>query len=101
MLRSMGPSWAAPPTDPVVAVVVAPVSAPIEQMDTGESDCILAAKLKGLLAVGVGVGVGVAVGVAVGVGVGVDVGEAELDGSCCGGVARMATGVWIICGLWL
>lgn len=88
----MGPSWAAPPT---VAVVTAPVSPPIEQMETGESDCILAAKLKGLLAVGVGVAVGVAVGVDVGVGV------AEFDCSCCGGVARMATGVWIVCGLWL
>lgn len=48
MLRSMGPSWAAAAPAEAVAVRAAPVSPPIEHTETGESDCILAAKLRGL-----------------------------------------------------
>lgn len=49
MLRSMGPSWAmATPPAAGPAVRAAPVSPPIEHTETGESDCILAAKLRGL-----------------------------------------------------
>lgn len=50
MLRSMGPSWAAAGPAEAVAVRAAPVSSPpMEHTETGESDCILAAKLRGLL----------------------------------------------------
>lgn len=62
----------------------------MEHTETGESDCILAVKLSGLLLCDL-----------------LGVGEAELEceavvkpgSSCCGGVARMATGVCMVCGL--